>query len=46
MVPQPDEQNYVLSSVTEDVEMKDVEDESDEEDAVEEELGRRKCCWV
>ena len=38
---QPDEQNYVLSSVTEDVEMKDVEDESDEEDAVEEELGRR-----
>ena len=41
---QPDEQNYVLSSVTEDVEMKDVEDESDEEDAVEEELGRRNCC--
>ena len=40
---QPDEQNYVLSSVTEDVEMKDVEDESDEEDAVEEELGRRNC---
>ncbi|KAI0661002.1 VID27 cytoplasmic protein [Cubamyces menziesii] len=36
----PDEQNYVLSSVTEDVEMKDVEDESDEEDAVEEELDK------
>ncbi|KAI0335447.1 VID27 cytoplasmic protein [Cubamyces sp. BRFM 1775] len=36
----PDEQNYVLSSVTEDVEMKDVEDEEDEEDAVAEELDK------
>ena len=37
---QAEEQNYVMSAATEDVEMADVEDDSDEEDAVAEELGK------
>ena len=36
---QYEDQTYVISSINEDVEMKDVEDEEDEEDAVAEELG-------
>ncbi len=36
---QYEDQTYVMSSINEDVEMKDVEDEEDEEDAVAEELG-------
>ncbi|KAI0081752.1 VID27-domain-containing protein [Panus rudis PR-1116 ss-1] len=37
-----EEQTYVLSSVTEDVEMQDVEDDEDEEDAVESELDKEE----
>jgi len=36
--PQPDEQNYVLSSNNEDVEMLDIEDEEEDEDEVASEL--------
>lgn len=41
---QADEKAYVMSSNVEDVEMQDVEDESDEEDAVEDELGNHTRC--
>ena len=37
---QAEEQNYVMSAATEDIEMADVEDDSDDEDAVAEELGK------
>ena len=38
-VDQPDEQAYVRSSNTEDVEMRDAEDDSDDEEAVEDQLS-------